>query len=184
MKRVLIPFTQGVEEIECVAVVDILRRAGVEVIMASLDGNAVTGRSNITIMPDAKFAHVSHEEWDMIVLPGGLPNAYLLRDSSDVKATVLRLKKQGKIIAGICAASTALAAFGVADNKHITSYPAMKEEVQKLAPTAIYLDDAVVEDDSLITSRGAGTAIEFALRLIEKLYNKEKSAEIRTSIIA
>ncbi|MDX8404450.1 MAG: DJ-1/PfpI family protein [Mariprofundaceae bacterium] len=184
MKRVLAPFTEGVEEIEFVAVVDILRRADVEVIMASLDGSAVKGRSNITIIPDAKLSDIADEAWDMVVLPGGLPNAYLLRDDPHVKAVVQRLREQSKTIAAICAAPTALAAFGVADNKRITSYPAMKEELQALSPSAIYCDDAVVEDDFLITSRGAGTAVEFALRLITKLCGKEKSTEIRTSIIA
>lgn len=184
MKRVLIPFTEGVEEIEFVAVVDILRRAGIEVAMASLDGAAVTGRSDISIMPDAKLSDIAGEAWDMVVLPGGLPNAYLLRDDPNVKAVVQRLRSESKAIAAICAAPAALAAFGVTDNRRVTSYPAMKEEVQKLSPSSVYVDDAVVEDDFLITSRGAGTAVEFALRLITKLCNKDKSEEIRQSIIA
>lgn len=184
MKRVLIPFTEGVEEIELVAVVDLLRRAEVEVTMASLDGAAVKGRSNITITADAKLADVICEAWDMVVLPGGLPNAYLLRDDTNVKAVVQRLRDESKTVAAICAAPAALAAFGVTDNRRVTSYPAMKEEILKLSPTSIYSDDAVVEDDFLITSRGAGTAVEFALRLITRLCNKEKADNIRQSIIA
>lgn len=184
MKKVLVPFSEGVEEIELVAVIDILRRAGIEVTMASLDGATVRGQSDISIMPDAKLADVADESWDMVVLPGGLPNAYLLRDDTHVKAVVQRLRDENKTIAAICAAPTALAAFGVADNKHITSYPAMKEEILTLSPSSIYCDDTVVEDDFLITSRGAGTAVEFALRLIMKLCNKEKAEEIRQSIIA
>jgi 4-methyl-5(b-hydroxyethyl)-thiazole monophosphate biosynthesis len=184
MKKVLVPFTEGVEEIECVAVVDILRRAGIETTFASLDGNSVTGRSNITISADAKLADVANEPWDMVVLPGGLPNAYLLRENIDVKTIVQRLRDERKSIAAICAAPTALAAFGVTDHKRVTSYPAMQEEIQKLSPSAIYCDDAVVEDDFLITSRGAGTAVEFALRLVARLINDEKSDEIRASIIA
>jgi 4-methyl-5(b-hydroxyethyl)-thiazole monophosphate biosynthesis len=184
MKRVLVPFTEGVEEIEFVAVVDILRRADVEVIMASLTETVVKGRSNITITADAKLADIADEPWDMVVLPGGLPNAYLLRDDSNVKRVVQRLREQRKTIAAICAAPTALAAYGITDGRKITSYPAMKEEIQKLSPSAIYCDDAVVEDDFLITSRGAGTAIEFALRLVTRLCGKEKSEAIRQSIIA
>ncbi|MES0371576.1 MAG: DJ-1 family glyoxalase III [Mariprofundaceae bacterium] len=184
MKRVLIPFTEGVEEIELVAAIDLLRRAEIEVITASLDGAAVKGRSNITITADAKLADVAGETWDMVVLPGGLPNAYLLRDDENVKAVVQRLRDERKTIAAICAAPTALAAFGVTDNRRVTSYPAMKEEILKLSPSSVYLDDAVVEDDFLITSRGAGTAIEFALRLITRLCSKERSEEIRQSIIA
>ena len=184
MKRVVVPFTEGVEEIEFVAVVDILRRAGIEVVMASLDGAPVTGRSGISIKPDANLADVAGEAWDMVVLPGGLPNAYLLRDDSHVKAVVQRLRDERKSIAAICAAPTALAAFGIIENRRVTSYPGMKEEVQKLSPSAIYSDDAVVEDDFLITSRGAGTAVEFTLRLVSRLCGREKSEEIRQSIIA
>ncbi len=184
MKRVIVPFTAGVEEIEFVAVIDILRRAGVEVTMASLDGGSVTGRSNITIHPDASLADLMEQEWDMVVLPGGLPNAHLLRDDPNVKSLVERLRAHCKSIAAICAAPTALAAYGITEGKHVTSYPAMKDEMQQLAPSSIYSDDAVVEDDFLITSRGAGTAIEFALRLVAKLCGEEKSMEIRQSIIA
>lgn len=184
MSKVLVPFTTGVEEIEFVAVVDILRRAGIEVTMASLDGHAVTGRSGITIAPDAKLADVADHEWDMVVLPGGLPNARHLRDDPDVKAVVQRLRDQRKSVAAICAAPTALAAFGVIENRRVTSYPSTQEELESLSPSAIYTDDAVVEDDFLITSRGAGTAVEFALRLVARLCGKERSAEIRNSIVA
>jgi len=184
MKRVIVPFTEGVEEIELVAVIDILRRAEIKVTMASLDGYAVTGRSNITIQPDAALEKVMEDDWDMVVLPGGLPNAHLLRDEPNVKSLVERLRKQRKSIAAICAAPTALAAYGITEGKNVTSYPAMKEEMQQLAPSSIYSDDAVVEDDFLITSRGAGTAVEFALRLVTKLCSEEKSMEIRQSIIA
>jgi len=184
MKRVLIPFTEGVEEIEFVAVIDILRRAGVEAVMASLDGLPVKGRSDITITADAMLSDVIEEDWDMVVLPGGLPNAYLLRDNPSVKTIVHRLRDEQKSIAAICAAPTALAAFGIIDDRRVTSYPGMKAEVQELAPSVVYVDDAVVEDDFLITSRGAGTAIEFALRLVAKLCGEEKSTEVRHSIIA
>ena len=184
MKRVVVPFAEGVEEIEFVAVVDILRRAGIEVVMASLVDTTVKGRSNITITADAKLADIADEPWDMVVLPGGLPNAYLLRDDANVKRVVERLRGQRKSVAAICAAPAALAAYGITEGRNITSYPGMKEEIQKLSPSAIYSDDAVVEDDFLITSRGAGTAVEFALRLVAKLSGEEKSGEIRQSIIA
>lgn len=183
MSRVLVPFTKGVEEIEFVAIVDILRRAGVEVTMAALDGEPVTGRSGITIQPDTPLSAVADEEWDMVVLPGGLPNAHILRDNKAVKAIVQRLHAEAKPIAAICAAPTALAAYGVAAGHSITSYPGVQEEIEKLEPTVIYLDDAVVEDGFLITSRGAGTAVEFALRLVARLCDESKAEEIRKSIV-
>ncbi|MFQ5581936.1 MAG: DJ-1 family glyoxalase III [Mariprofundaceae bacterium] len=183
MARVLVPFSRGVEEIEFVAVVDILRRADIEVVTTSLEGHPVTGRSNITIEPDAALMEVKNEDWDMVVLPGGLPNAHLLRDDENVKAVVQRLRDTRKSIAAICAAPTALAAYGITDGMKVTSYPACKEEMEKLAPSAVYVDEAVVEDDFLVTSRGAGTAIEFALRLVARLCGEEKADEIRTSIV-
>jgi len=181
--RVLVPFADGVEEIEFIAVVDILRRAGVEVVTAALDGKRVTGRSNITIQADAAIADVFQYDWDMVVLPGGLPNANTLRADERVKDVVLRLRKQNKSVAAICAAPTALAAFGVLDGKQVTSFPAMQREVQQLAPDAIYVDEVVVEDDFLITSQGAGTAVKFALRLVARLCGEIKAEEIRTSIV-
>lgn len=184
MNRVLVPFARGVEEIEFVAVVDILRRAGVEVCAASLDGLAVEGRSGITMHPDAALGDVMHDDWQMVVLPGGLPNAHLLRDDVNVKAVVARLRSERKSIAAICAAPTALAAYGLTADMRVTSYPACRKEMESLQPSSVYVDDAVVEDDFLITSRGAGTAVEFALRLVARLCGEGKSAEIRASIVA
>jgi len=184
MKQVLVPFTTGVEEIEFVAVVDILRRAGVQVTMVSLDGKPVTGRSGITIQPDAALPSVMDNDWEMVVLPGGLPNAHLLRDDANVKAVVMRLRSERKTVAAICAAPTALAAYGMLEGRRVTSYPGSKAEIHEKAPSAVYVDETVVEDDFLITSRGAGTAVEFALRLVVRLCGEEKSAEIRNSIVA
>jgi len=162
----------------------VLRRAGVEVCMASLDGQTVTGRSAIAIQPDAALTDVMNDAWDMVVLPGGLPNAHLLRDDANVKSVVERLKEERKSIAAICAAPTALAAYGMTAGKKVTSYPSCQPEMEALEPSSVYVDDAVVEDDFLITSRGPGTAIAFALRLVEKLCGKEKAAEIQTGIVA
>ena len=184
MAKVLVPFTKGVEEIEFIAVVDILRRAGVEVCMASLDGKPVTGRSGITIQPDAALPDVMNDGWEMVVLPGGQPNARLLRDDDNVKAVVTHLREHRKSIAAICAAPTALAAYGVLEGKRVTSYPSTEAEIREKAPSAVYVNDIVVEDDFLVTSRGAGTAIEFALRLVARLCGEDKSDAVRHSIVA
>jgi len=184
MTKVLVPFTQGVEEIEFVAIVDILRRADISVTTASLDGATVLGRSNISIAADAKLADVMLDDWDMVVLPGGLPNAHLLRDDEHVKAVVERLRHERKSIAAICAAPTALAAYGITANMKVTAYPACQADMESLQPSSVYVDDNVVEDDFLITSRGAGTAVEFSLRLVAKLCGEEKAEAIRVSIVA
>jgi len=184
VKKVLVPFTEGVEEVEMIAVVDVLRRADVLVCMASLDGKTVVGRSNIFIDADAALADVADQAWDMVVLPGGLPNAHLLRDDANVKTVVERLHAERKSIAAICAAPTALAAYGITAGKRVTSYPSCQPDMEALQPSSIYVDEAVVEDDFLITSRGPGTAIAFALRLVSRLCGEEKESEIRASIIA
>jgi len=184
MSRVLVCFAKGVEEIEFIAVVDILRRADVDVVLASLDGKSVTGRSNITIKANAALPDVMNEDWDMVVLPGGLPNAHLLRDDANVKTVVGRLRDERKSIAAICAAPTALAAYGITGGMRVTSYPSCQQEMEQLQPSSVYVDDAVVEDDFLTTSRGPGTAIEFALRLVARLCGEDKSEEIRQSIVA
>jgi len=184
MSKVLVPFAQGVEEVEFISVVDMLRRAEVEVCMASLDGKAVTGRSGIVIQPDAALADVADEDWDMVVLPGGLPNAHLLRDDARVKAVVQRLRAERKSIAAICAAPTALAAYGITEGRRVTSYPSCREEMESLQPSSVYVDEAVVEDDFLITSRGPGTALAFALHLVGRLCGDEKAEQIRSEAVA
>ncbi len=184
MSRVLACFTTGVEEIEFVAVVDILRRADVEVVMVSLDGESVTGRSGITIKADASLPDVMNEDWDMVVLPGGLPNAHLLRDDANVRIVVGRLCNERKSIAAICAAPTVLAAYGITAGRRVTSYPSCQQEMEELQPSSVYVHESVVEDDVLTTSRGPGTAVEFALRLVAKLCGEDKSEEIRQSIVA
>jgi 4-methyl-5(b-hydroxyethyl)-thiazole monophosphate biosynthesis len=125
-----------------------------------------------------------NENWDMIVLPGGLPNAHLLRENTHVKSVVERLREQRKSIAAICAAPTVLAAYGIAEGRRVTSYPAFQQEMERLAPSSVYSDEAVVEDDFLITSRGVGTAVAFALRLVARLCGEEKAEKIREAIIA
>ncbi len=184
MKQVLIPFTTGVEEIELIAVVDLLRRAGVHVCMASLDGQPVTGRSEIIIQADAALADVVDDAWDMVVLPGGLPNAHLLRDDAHVRAVVERLRNERKSIAAICAAPTALAAYGITENRRVTAYPACQPEMESLQPSSTYVDEAVVADDFLITSRGPGTAIPFAFALIERLAGSATADAVRQEIVA
>ncbi len=182
-KKVLVPFTEGVEEVELMAVVDILRRADVSVCMASLDGGPVRGRSGVTILADAAIEDVQNEPWDMIVLPGGLPNADLLRESPCVRNITLRLRKQRRSIAAICAAPMALAAYGVVESRRVTSYPAAQPMMQELAPDSVYVDAAVVEDDFLVTSRGPGTALDFALRLVARLRGEERASQIAREIV-
>ncbi|HID36278.1 MAG TPA: DJ-1/PfpI family protein [Ghiorsea sp.] len=184
MLSVLIPFTEGVEEIELVAIVDILRRADIEVTMTSLDGQPVTGRSNMTIHADKTLESITTENWDMLVLPGGLPNAQLLGESSKLKTITRYMAKQGKYIAAICAAPKALASFGLLKKKRVTSHPSVQQAIEQLEPSVMYAEDAVVLDGNIITSRGAGTAVAFALTLVAVLTSKETSESIQAAILA
>ncbi|MDX8402108.1 MAG: DJ-1/PfpI family protein, partial [Mariprofundaceae bacterium] len=120
----------------------------------------------------------------LIVLPGGLPNAHLLRDDARVRDLVRRMHAQRRQVAAICAAPTALAAWGIVDGRQVTSYPSCREEMEALAPGVVYRDEAVVEDEALITSRGPGTALAFALRLVARLFGEEKATALRREIVA
>jgi len=181
--RVLVPFSTGVEEIEFVAVVDILRRAGADVVTAGLGDLEVVGRSHIKIVADAMLGDVLHQAWDMVVLPGGLPNAYHLRDHVELKHLVQQVWQQG-IVGAICAAPLALAAYGLTQDKKVTSYPAIQSVLSDMDDRLIYQKQAVVVDGNLISSQGAGTAVEFALVLVKVLFGSEKATIIREEIVA
>lgn len=164
-KRVLVPLAQGFEELEAVTIVDILRRAGIEVTVASLEGGAVTGSHGIRVHADAALEDVAGREFDAIALPGGMPGADHLKRDPRVAAIVRRLHGSGRPVAAICAAPMVLAAAGVLDGRRATSYPGFLKDV---AGTTV-VDEAVVTDRGVITSRGPGTALDFALALVAEL---------------
>jgi len=182
MPNILIPFSQGVEEIELFAVVDILRRADCYVVMVSLDGNPVMGRSNIVITPDKNLEDTLTLSWDMLVLPGGQPNATLLQANPLLKTLAQSMAAENKYIAAICAAPAALAHFGLLDGKQVTSHPSVEEEIK--SHESHYLQQAVVKDGNIITSRGAGTAVAFALELVAMLTSQQTANDIKASILA
>lgn len=167
MSRVLIPLAEGFEEIEAVTVIDLLRRAGIEVIVAGLAPGAVTGAHGITVAPDTELDTVLDEDFDMVVLPGGMPGATNLAADVRLLALLRRQAEDGRLTAAICAAPAVLAQAGLLAGKRATSFPGFLTPVS--APGTLVLDDAVVEDGKIITSRGPGTAMDFALALIERL---------------
>lgn len=167
MSRVLVPLAEGFEEIEAVTVIDLLRRAGIEVIAAGLAPGTVTGSHGITITPDIELDEVLGQSFDMVVLPGGMPGATHLAADARLLALLRRQVEGGGLTAAICAAPAVLAKAGLLAGKRATSFPGFLTSIS--APDTLVLDDAVVEDDKLITSRGPGTAMDFALALIERL---------------
>lgn len=180
MKRVLIPLAPGFEEIEALAVVDILRRAGAEVIMAGTAQNPIEGRNKIKVLADAFLHAVKDQDFDMIVLPGGTVGTENLKKDPKVKEVVERLYKKGRLVTAICAAPTVLSAIGVTAGKIVTSHPTVRAKLEKEKLS----DDRVVVDGNIVTSQGPGTAIEFAFKLVEILMGKDKVAEVNRGVLA
>ncbi len=163
----------GFEEIEAVTVVDVLRRAGVQVSVLGVDHRTVIGGHGLTLKVDASLADVVDLDttFQLVVLPGGMPGASSLRDSERVKGFVLAQRARQGQIAAICAGPIALAAFGVLQGKRATCFPG--HEAALVAGGATVVTDAVVQDGDVVTSRGVGTALAFALALVARLVDAE-----------
>ena len=184
MSKVLILLAQGCEELEAVTVIDILRRAGVDVMTAGLTHGAVRCSRGTVLVPDALLDDVLLDDvlsqaFDMVVLPGGMPGAENLKNDPRVIALLQRMAAHGQYIAAICAAPMALHAAGLLEGKTATSFPGVLDE---LAGTHHYTTDAVAIDGKIITSRGPGTAMDFALTLVELLGGKVKRNDVETSL--
>ncbi len=175
-KRIAVLLANGFEEGEALFVIDILRRAGFICDGVSLDGKdgVVCGSHGIRVLADRELADVDPGSYDMVVLPGGLPGADTLRDNEIVIAWIRAFAaNEDKKIAAICAAPQVLARAGIAAGRRLTSYPG--EKYRRLFTDADYVDDnrlteeCVIVDGGLITSRGPGTTLPFAYRLVEEL---------------
>ena len=179
MHKVLVMLAQGCEEIEAVTIIDILRRAGVEVTSAGLDDLPVLASRGVVLLPDTTLDLAQHQEFDMIVLPGGQPGTDNLRADKRLIALLRQMAQQGKYVAAICAAPSVLATAGLLDGRKATCYPTCLDDFPKVnLQTA-----AVVEDGNIITSRGPGTAMDFALVLVERLAGKTKRQEVEAALV-
>jgi 4-methyl-5(b-hydroxyethyl)-thiazole monophosphate biosynthesis len=180
MPVVLVPLAQGCEELEAVTITDLLTRAGIKVITAGLDNQVVIASRGMKLVPDYHLDEVLATDFDMIVLPGGLPGADHLNQDPRIQALVKKLASENKYTAAICAAPRVLATAGILDGKQATSFPGALDQfpVNNLA----YQQSAVVVDGKVITSRGPGTAMEFALTLIELLLGKAKRDEVEAAL--
>ncbi len=179
MPTVLAILAEGFEEIEAAAPIDLLRRAGAEVTVAALgEGIHVTGRSQLTLHADTTLAAVAAggREFDCVFLPGG-PGVAQLRGDPRVRALVLRQHAAGRWLAAICAAPTVLYDAGLLTGRRYTAHFSVASELPHLLA-----GERVVADGHLLTSRGAGTAVEFGLFLVEKLFSAEKAREVARSI--
>lgn len=179
MPTALAILPEGVEELEAVAPIDLLRRAGVEVTVASLaDGIHVTGRNALTLHADTPLSTVGDRLFDLLFLPGG-PGVKLLRADTRVRAAVLAHHAANRWLAAICAAPTVLNDAGLLAGRRYTAHFSVAVELP-----AILSGERTVADGPILTSRGAGTAIDFGLLLVEKLCSPEKAREIALSICA
>ncbi len=171
MKSVAVLLAPGFEEIEAITVIDVLRRADVQVTVAGLREAEITGSHQITVLPDKPLDEIRPEGFDMVVLPGGLPGTDHLREDPRVIAFLQDMARAGKHTCAICAAPTVLKAAGLTEGKAVTSHPIVQEDLKGFD----YRQDRVVVDGSVVTSRGAGTAMEFALELVRILVGPEKA---------
>jgi protein deglycase len=166
MKKVLVPLAEGFEEIEAITIIDVLRRAGIEVITASVTNqHEVTGSHNITIKADKIFNEVNGSNFDMIVLPGGMPGSVNLNQHVGLKEMLHTQKNQDKFIGAICAAPLVLGNMGLLKGVKATCYPGF----EKFLEGAELSTEGVVTDGQTVTARGAGLALSFALKLVEIL---------------
>ncbi len=179
MPTVLMPLAQGFEEIEAITVVDILRRAGIEVVVAGLLPGPVSGAHAISVVPDTTIDAVSGDSFDLIVLPGGQPGTDNLNADPRVHALLKEFATRNKLVGAICAAPIVLADAELLNGKKATCYPAYCDRLNG----GIYEDTAVVSDGTVITSQGVGTAIKFGLALVARLTNQVTSDAVSKAML-
>jgi 4-methyl-5(b-hydroxyethyl)-thiazole monophosphate biosynthesis len=181
MVSVLVPLAPGFEDLEATTIVDLLRRADIEVITAGLQPGLVQGARGVRVQPDTHLDAVLERDFDMIALPGGMPGAENLKNDPRIQALLKRLSGAGKYTAAICAAPIALAQAGLLDGRRATSYPGFVDRLKP--PGATYLTDPVVVDGRVVTSRGPGTAMDFALTLVELLKGRAMRDQVEAGLM-
>jgi 4-methyl-5(b-hydroxyethyl)-thiazole monophosphate biosynthesis len=182
MAKALVFLASGFEEIEALTVVDVLRRAGVEVTVAGLTPNVTEGKHGVKVVPDKSIDDVKVEDFDAVVAPGGNPGYKNLRKDPRVIDIVKKAFNSNKIVAAICAGPTVLSDAGILEGKACTIYPGMDQELE--AGGGKPKHDIVVVDGNIITSRGPATALPFALKLAEKLAGKQVAEAVSKKTLA
>ena len=180
MKKVLITLAPGFEEIESITVVDILRRAGARVDVAGTEPGPLEGSRGVKVVPDMLVSEVESGDYDLVVVPGGQPGVTHLQENERVLAIIREMKRDDKKIAAICAAPLVLQSAGVLGKDISTSHPSVREKLNEVQ----YSEDRVVVDGNLITSRSPGTAMEFAMKLVEVLFGPDRVKVVNDGVIA
>lgn len=178
-RKVLVAIADGIEELEAVTVIDVLRRAEADVTVASVDAKQVTAGRAVRLVADMVVSDCVGQSYDLVVLPGGMPGAEHLRDSQDLTKILKEQASSGRLYAAICASpAVVLKAHGLLDNKKATCYPSLASDLDNCE------DSEVVVDGNCITSQGPGTALQFSLKLVELLFGKEKKQEVAKAMLA
>ena len=175
--KVLVPLADGFEDIEAFTIIDVLRRGGVEVVPVGVTGMRVTSKYGMRVMLERRLMDVNPEEFDAVVLPGGSVGVANLSKSARLRKILRDFAAKGKLIGAICAAPLLLASEGILDDKRATVYPGLERRIP-------YPRDAkVVVDGNVVTSQGPGTAMEFALKLVEILRGKSVASRVRRELV-
>lgn len=177
---VYIALAEGFEEIEAVAVIDILRRAGIKTKTFSLTENRhVKGAHDVIIISDDIFEEIDFAKGHMMVLPGGMPGTINLAKHLELGEVLKEYKASNKWLAAICAAPTVLAKYGIIEGKNATCYPGCEKDFGN----AIFQSEEIVIDGNIITSRGPGTALKFGIKLVELILGEEKANSIKVGML-
>jgi len=180
MAKVCIPLANGFEDIEAITLIDVLRRGGLDVVTAGVGGEIIESAHNVKIFADTTIDKVSADEFDLVVLPGGLPGATNLAASKEVKALLKAMDEKGKYVGAICAAPIALKEAGVLKEKY-TAYPGWEENIRLEGYVS---DKKVVEDKNVLTSKGPATAICFGLEIVKKFVGIETYNQLKAGLLA
>ena len=179
-KTVLVPIANGTEEIEAVCIIDVLRRSGASVTVASVEELQITASRGVKLVADKLIGDCLSEIYDLVVLPGGIPGAEHLRDSKELEAILNRQKEEERFYGAICASpAVVLQHHGLLDQRLATTHPSFVDHLENTDS----VESRVVVDGICVTSRGPGTALEFALKLVELLYGVEKAEEVAAPMV-
>jgi protein deglycase len=174
-KKVLVPVAQGTEEMEAITIIDVLRRAGALVTVASVDDITIKASQGIEFKADKLIKDCIEDDFDLIALPGGIPGAQNLRDSKELETLLKKQSQCKKYYAAICASpAIVLHHYGLVTPGKVTCHPGFIDHIDN----GNIVESKVVVDGNCITSRGGGTALDFALKLVELLYSMDKVKEV------
>jgi len=180
MAKVCVPLAEGFEEIEAVSLIDVMRRGGIEVVVAGVDKELVTGANGIVVKADTDIKDIRADDFDMVVLPGGWGGTNILAEKECVQQLLRNMKEKDKFVGAICAAPFALKQAGVLNNRY-TCYPSVEEQIGADG----YTDkEKVVVDGNVMTSRGPGTSICFGLAIVRKLVGEDVYEQLKGGLLA